>query len=186
MPDSPLPPVPKADLPVAGSEPVAPSVAPVGSALFGSRTTFHYRQSVALTLEPTDYPRLTSLVRTLAPGSGTAREFGGGLLWEHDSGYSALSLTIVPEPTATVIRADLRLETRQFAYFGGAVAGAFLTSLIATNYLPGWQALAVGLGSLAPFAVIARALWNASARRSAAAVKTLVDLVAAAMRGELD
>jgi hypothetical protein len=149
-------------------------------------TTYHYHQRVAQTMEPSDFPRLISLIRTLAPAAGTAREFGGGLLWDHDSGYSAVSLTIVPEAGATVIRGDLHLETRQVAYFGGAAAGAILAGLFAGKFLPGWEALGVTLGLLLPFTVAARALWRASARRSATALRALVDHIAAAMRGDLE
>jgi hypothetical protein len=125
------------------------------------------------------------LVANLDADAGSAREFGAGLLWEHNSGFTALSLTIAPEANDTVIRADLNMGGRQFAYFGGAVATAGFSALVATNYLPGAQAAAVGLMALIPYAAAARTLWNASARRSAVALRRLVEQVAAALRGDL-
>jgi hypothetical protein len=114
------------------------------------------------------------------------RELGDGLLWEQDSRFSALSLTINPEAAATVIRADLRLEGRQFAYYLGAVSAGVLAGLTATTALPALASVAVGVGSLLPFGFIARTLWNRSARRSAVQLRALVDRIAAALRGELE
>lgn len=190
MPTSPSQPVP-APPPPDDSEPggeltfsEAGSLHPP-SPLFGRPTLYHCSESVDATLAPSDFPRLTSLVANLDSDPGRVREFGGGLLWEHDSGYSALSLTVAPEGDRTLIRADLNLGGRLFAYYGGAVAAAGLTALVASNHFPGGEALAIGAAALVPFGMIARALWNASARRSAIALRRLVDQVAAALRGDL-
>jgi hypothetical protein len=156
------------------------------TAVLGALPAFHYRQAVDQTLIPNDFPRLTSLVRTLAPDAGSVRELGDGLLWEQNSRFTALALTINPEPPGTVIRADLRLEGRQFAYYLGAVSAAVLTGLTATTALPPSSSLAVGVGSLIPFGLMARALWNRSARRSVRQLRALVDQIAAALRGELE
>jgi hypothetical protein len=147
---------------------------------------FHYRQTVEQTLIPNDFPRLTSLVRTLAPDAGSVRELGDGLLWEQDSRFTSLSLTINPEAAGTVIRADLRLQGRQFAYYLGAVSAGVLAGLTATTALPALASVAVGVGSLLPFGFLARTLWNRSARRSVVQLRVLVDRIAAALRGELD
>lgn len=191
MTDSPVPAGSRAGppaVPAPGDAPAHPVEAgslQTGSVLFGRPAAYHASERVDQALAQSDFARLTSLVANLDPDAGRAREFGGGLLWEHDSGYSALSLTIAPEGTGAVIRADTNLGGRQFAYFGAAVAGAGLVALVVGNQLPGLQAVAVGLGSLLPLTVAARSLWNASARRSAVALRRLVDQVAAAMRGEL-
>jgi hypothetical protein len=157
----------------------------VPSPVFGRPTTYHCGESVEQALAVSDFPRLTSLLANLDPDPGTAREFGGGLLWEHDSRFSALSLTIAPEGARTMIRADLNLGGRLFAYYGAAVAAAGFTALVATNYAPGVQAAAIGAAALLPLGLAARMLWNASARRSAVALRRLVDQLAAALRGDL-
>src|SRR5512147_1795138 len=155
------------------------------SPVFGRPTIYHCGESVDQALALSDFPRLTSLIANLDPDPGTAREFGGGLLWQHDSRFSALSLTIAPEGARTLIRADLNLGGRLFAYYGAAVASAGLTALVATNYVPGAQAAVIGAAALLPLGLAARMLWNASARRSAVALRRLVDQLAAALRGDL-
>lgn len=179
MSDSPVRPVP-AVVPVESGEAGSLQVA---SPVFGRPVTYHAQATVAQALEPSDVPRLMSLVASVDGEAGKASELGGGLLWQRDSGYSALSLTVTPEGERVVVRGDLNLGGRQFAYFGGAFGAALLTGLVATNVVPGAQAAAVGVGALLPFGVVARALWNASARRSAVALRELVDRVAAALRG---
>jgi hypothetical protein len=188
MTDPPLHPAPRPpppDLPHARGGLVPDPESPPVSAL-GVKPAFHYRTTVPQTLTPNDYPRLTSLVRALAPGTGSVREFGDGLLWEQESRFSALSVTINPEPAGAVIRADLRLDGRQGAYYLGALVAAVATTLTATTVLPGVSSLSLGAGSLLPYGVIARALWNHSARRSMRQVRALVTQLAAALRGELE
>jgi hypothetical protein len=147
---------------------------------------FHCRVVVAQPITPNDYPRLHSLVRTLAPDSGTAREFGDGLLWEQDSGFSALSLTINREAEGTVIRADLRLDGQLVAYHLGAVGASILAGLVATTMLPLLPSLGVGVAALVPSLLVARRLWAAGARRSMATVRRLVSQIAAGLEGRLE
>jgi hypothetical protein len=141
---------------------------------------------VEQSITPNDFPRLISLVRTLAPDTGSARELGDGLQWEQDSGYSSLSLTINPEPTGTVIRADLRTDGQQVAYLLGAIGTGLLTSFTATAaHLPFPGIVGIGLGAFAGAGWIARGLWRASNRRQAQRLQRLVAQLAAGLRGEL-
>jgi len=159
----------------------AKTVAPIDPA-----AVFHYRETVEQAITPNDYPRLTSLVRTLAPDTGSVRQLGDGLLWEQDSGYSALSLTINPEPAGTVIRADLRMDGRMFMYYLGAGIVSVLTGLVATTVLPILPGLAVGVAALVPSVLVARRLRTRSARRSREQLRALVQRLAAGIRGELE
>lgn len=182
MTNSPVHPPPSAPVPrPPGSEAHAPAPAPASA----PATALHYRQVVEQVITPNDYPRLTSLVRTLAPDSGSVRQLGDGLLWEQDSGYSSLALTINPEPDGTVIRADIRLEGRLFMYYFGAAGTSLLAGLTAASALGPLAGAGVGLGVLLPSAFAARALGRRSAERSMRQLRDLVGQLAAAIRGEL-
>jgi hypothetical protein len=182
-PSEPIPAVPAryaAGLPDPASGPPGPSSGPSAGA-------YHCREVVDQAVTPNDFPRLISLVRTLAPDTGSARELGDGLQWEQNSGYSSLSLTINPEPTGTVIRADLRTDGQQVAYVLGAVGIGLLASFIATAvHLPVPSILGIGLGALAAGGWVARGLWRASNRRQADRLQQLVAKIAAGLRGELE
>ncbi len=175
------------------AEPIPSVNRPDGSALV--RTTelspaagsFHCRAVIPQAITPNDFPRLLSLVQTLAPDTGSARQLGDGLHWEQDSGYSSLSLTINPEPSGTVIRADLRTDGRQVAFGLGAIGASLLAVFVAAaTHAPGGPTLAIGLGTLAASMWIARRAWQASNRRSAEQLQHLVDQISAGLRGELD
>lgn len=147
---------------------------------------FHCRETVAQVVTPNDFPRLISLVRTLAPEAGTARNLGDGLLWEHDSGFTALSLTINPEAAGTVIRADLRTDGRLVASYLGAAGLGILGGLMADNSLPLLPSLGIGLATAVGAGLVARALWQQSTGRTRAQVERLVASIAAAIRGQLE
>lgn len=150
-------------------------------------TALHFREVVEQQVTPNDFPRLISLVRSLAPDTGSARELGDGLQWEQDSGYSALSLTINPEPTGTVIRADLRTDGQQVAYTLGAIGSGLIASFAATAiHLPLPAILGIGISALAASGAVARGLWKAGRRRQAERIQSLVARIAAGIRGELD
>jgi hypothetical protein len=149
--------------------------------------SYHFREVVHQTISSNDFPRLISLVRALAPDSGSARELGDGLQWEQDSGYTALSLTINPEPDGTVIRADLRTDGRQVAYALGGIGASLLAGFVATALsVPLGPTLGLGVAVLGVSSWVARRLWLASSRRSAARIHRLVTSLAAGLRGELD
>lgn len=149
-------------------------------------TALHYRRTVEQVVTPNDYPRLTSLVRTLAPDTGSVRQLGDGLLWEQDSGYSMLALTINPEPAGTVIRADVRMDGRVFMYYFGSVAASLFGGFATASVLSPLAGIGVGLGLLVPAGFAARALARKSAERSMRQLQELVDRIAAAIRGELE
>lgn len=181
MIDSPVQPVPavRPDK-VSGSAQLASELLPVAGA-------YHVREVVEQTITPNDFPRLISLVRALAPEAGTARELGDGLQWEHDSGFTSLSLTINPEPSGTVIRADLRTDGEQVAYFLGAGVTGLLAACVAIAAHLGPSGIAVtSLGSLVTTGWLARLLWRRSSRKQAANLQQVVAKIAAGLRGELD
>jgi hypothetical protein len=105
---------------------------PPATGLIAVVGAYHCREVVAQPITPNDYPRLVSLVRTLAPDTRSARALGDGLQWEHDSGYSSFSLTINPEPTGTVIRGDLRTDGEQVVHGLGAFGTGLLSAIGAT------------------------------------------------------
>ncbi len=174
--------------PVPSVVPPLPSTAttPPLPAVVHSDTVFHCRAVVAQTITPNDFPRLTSLVRNLAPDTGSVRELGDGLLWEQDSGYSALSLTINPEPDGTVVRADLRLDGQRAMYYVGAIGTGIMSGLVATTMIPLLPSLGVGVAMLVPAIAIARRLWVLGARRNVERLHALVGQVAAGIRGDLE
>ncbi len=186
MTNSPTSPPPSVTPPRADAAAAVPATGSRAVAPVGPMTALHYRQTVDQVVTPNDYPRLTSLVRTLAPDSGSVRQLGDGLLWEQDSGYSMLALTINPEPAGTVIRADLRMDGRVYMYYLGAVAAGVLSGLTAASALSPPMGIGVGLGMLVPAGVAARALARRSAERSMRQLRGLVDQLAAAIRGELE
>ncbi len=180
MINSPSEPVPAVPVRSDRAPPHGPGLVPLAGA-------YHYREVVQVAITPNDYPRLISLVRTLAPDSGSARELGDGLQWEHDSGFSAFSLTINPEPAGTVIRGDLRTEGEQSVYGIGAFGAGLLAAIVATAaHVPLGGIVASGLSTLAASAWIARALWRVSSRRQGERLRQLVSQIAAGLRGELD
>jgi hypothetical protein len=149
--------------------------------------SYHVRESVDQTITPNDYPRLISLVRALIPDAGTARELGDGLQWEHDSGFTSLSLTINPEPSGTVIRADLQTDGEQVAWFLGAGIVGILSACVAvTAHLGLGGIIGTGLGTIAASGWCARLLWRRSTRKQAARLEGAVARIAAGLRGELD
>ncbi len=176
-PPSVTPPLADAASPAAGSHAVSP-VRPM--------TALHYRRTVEQVVTPNDYPRLTSLMRTLAPDTGSVRQLGDGLLWEQDSGYSALALTINPEPAGTVIRADLRMDGRVFMYYFTAVGASLFSGFATASVLSPLAGLGVSLGLLLPAGFAARTFARKSAERSMRRLRDLVDHLAAAIRGELE
>jgi hypothetical protein len=179
-PSKPVPAVPSRPTPGPLRDQPGTGLVPVSGA-------HHCREVVEQSITANDFPRLISLVRTLAPDTGSARQLGDGLQWEHDSGYSSLSLTINPEPTGTVIRADLRTDGQQVAYALGAVGSGLVASFIATAaHLPLPGILGIGLSTLAASGWIARGIWRASSRRQAERLQRLVGRIAAGLRGELD
>lgn len=181
MIDSPAEPVP-AVRPDAAAEPPQsqlPMLAPVAGA-------FHVRETVDQVITPNDYPRLISLVRALAPDTGTARELGDGLQWEQDSGFSSLSLTINPEPTGLVIRADLRTDGERVAYALGVGGTTFLGALGGlSSGLGGPAVMGVTVATLLGGSWVARQLLRYSDRRRAADLKALVAQIAAGLRGDV-
>ncbi len=155
-------------------------IAPVAGA-------YHVREVVEQAITPNDYPRLISLVRALAPEAGSARELGDGLQWEHDSGFTSLSLTINPEPTGTVIRADLRTDGEQVAYGLGAAGAALLAAITATGaHFPLGGIIGSGIATLVAGGWCARRLWRRSSRRQSEELHRLVRAIAAGLRGELE
>jgi hypothetical protein len=149
--------------------------------------TYHYREVVAQAITPNDYPRLISLVRTLAPDTGSARQVGDGLQWERDSGNAEISLTINPEPTGTVIRGDLRTQKAQPLFALGVVAATVVGTVgAAAAHLPLGGIVATGLSAVAVSGAVARGLWRSWSRRQGERLQHLVGQIAAAFRGELD
>ena len=149
--------------------------------------TYHYREVVEESITPNDYPRLISLVRTLAPETGSAREVGEGLQWERDTGNAEFSLTLNPEPAGTVIRADLRTQKAQPLFALGAFAVSVVASIAAgVAQLPVGGIVATGLSTLVASGFVARHLWRGWSRREAARLEHLVGRLAAALRGDLD
>lgn len=182
-PSEPVPAVPSA----AGrdSSPQDPHPAPRG--LVPVVGAYHCREVVEQSITPMDYPRLISLVRALAPDTGSARELGEGLQWEHNDANSSFSLTINPEPPGTVIRGDLRTEEGQALYGLGAFGAGVLAAIVATAaHLPLGAIAATGLSTFGAGAWIARSLWRASSQRQGQRLQHLVHQIAAALRGELD
>lgn len=148
---------------------------------------YHVREVVRQTITPNDFPRLISLVRTLAPDTGSARELGDGLQWEHDSGYSSLSLTINPEPEGTVIRADLRTDGQQVAYTLGAVGAGLLAAFVSSAlHLPLGEILGIGATTLVASGWLARSVYRRAQVRQAEQLQQLVNRIAAGLRGDLE
>lgn len=180
MIDSPANPVPAVRPDFAPTTGSAPAIEPAIGA-------YHVREVVDQTITPNDFPRLISLVRALAPDAGTARELGDGLQWEHDSGFTSLSLTINPEPNGTVIRADLRTEGQQVAYFlGAAFAGILGACVGVTAHLGLGGMIAAGFGTVLVTGIGARLWWRRSSRLQAIQLQRLVAKIAAGLRGELE
>lgn len=172
-PTEPIPAIPAADAVVA--RPAAPAAG-----------AFHCRAVVPQAITPNDFPRLISLVRSIAPDSGSARALGDGLQWEQDSGFSSLSLTINPEGSGTVIRADLRTDGQQVAWGLGAIGAGLMAGLAAASaQLPIGASLGIGVATLAAGGWVARRLWLASSRRQADRIQRIIDKIAAGLRGEL-
>lgn len=182
MIDSPATPVP-----AVRPDPVSPPREVAATRITPVAGSYHVRESVAQSITPNDYPRLISLVRALVPDAGTARELGDGLHWEHDSGFSSLSLTINPEPSGTVIRADLQSDGEQVAWYMGAGLVSILSVCVAvTAHLGQGGIIATGVGTLVAAAGCARWLWRRSTRKQAARLEHAVAQIAAGLRGELD
>ena len=165
-----------------GSPPLsrAPEIAPVAR-------SYHVREVVDQVITPNDFPRLASLVRALAPYAGTAREFGDGLQWEHNSDFSSLFLTINPEAPGTVIRADLRTDKGRVIYGLGTTGIVFLTAI--GTAAAGFSLVGIlssGATALLVCAWGARQLARRTSRRQAAALRQLVEKIAAGIRGDLD
>lgn len=180
MIDSPATPVPAVRRDLGSNSPEHRDIAPVAG-------SYHVRQVVDTQITPNDYPRLISVVRALAPDSGTARELGDGLQWEHDSGFTSLSLTINPEPSGTVIRADIRADGERVAYGVGVGLTTFLTTLGAISaHWSGVEILGVSAATLLGGGWVAMQLIRLSHRRRAAALEGLVAKIAAGLRGDLD
>lgn len=149
--------------------------------------SYHVREVVEQLITPNDFPRLISLVRSLAPDAGVARQLGDGLQWEHTSDYGSGSLTINPEPTGTVIRADLRTNGERVAYFLAAAGAALVAAGVAGTAHLGLGSIAgISFGTLALGGGIAQLIWRHSSRRQAAQLEHVVATIAAGLRGELD
>jgi hypothetical protein len=185
MIDSPAEPVPAVRQERA-PDPSGPLPPPLLTDLAPVAGSFHARQVVDQAITPNDFPRLISLVRALAPDTGSARQLGDGLQWEHDSGLSSLSLTINPEPSGTVIRADLRTDGERVTY---ALVVGVATILATLGTLAShWSALGiigVAITTLVAGGGIARQLLRYTGRRRAAALQALVAKIAAGLRGDL-
>lgn len=179
MIDSPANPVPAARA-KAATQASDHLLAPVAGA-------YHVREVVDQPITPNDFPRLISLVRAVAPDAGTARELGDGLQWEHDSGFTSLSLTINPEPNGTVIRADLRTDGEQVVYLlcAGGV-GLLAACLAITMHLDRGGVVGMSVSALLAAGVAARMLWQRSSSKQAANLQRAVAQIAAGLRGELD
>jgi Flp pilus assembly protein TadB len=69
-----------------------------------------------------------------------------------------------------------------FAFYGGAVAAAAITGLIASTFAPPEIAAVVGVGAAVPFAALARVWWNRTAARARAQLTRLADEIADLLR----
>lgn len=185
MIDSPAEPIP-AVRPENASDTARPLAPPLLTDLAPVAGSFHARQVVDQAITPNDFPRLISLVRALAPDTGSARELGDGLQWEQNSGLSSLSLTINPEPSGTVIRADLRTDGERVTY-GLVVGVATLLATLGTfaSHGSGPSIIGVAVTTLVAGGGIARQLLRYTGRRRASALQALVAKIAAGLRGDL-
>ncbi|MBL0169813.1 MAG: hypothetical protein IPP90_03640 [Gemmatimonadaceae bacterium] len=111
--------------------------------------------------------------------SGETRDLGGGLEWHYDSGYSSAVVSVVPGGSGTIVRVEGRAEGRRFILYAGALAAAVLTGFFATNTATPTFSLLSAVVAFVPYAAVARAWWNRSARAMQRDLTRLADEVAA-------
>jgi len=153
-----------------------------GSRLWGASAAYHLSRRVPTQATSSGLAAVLSLIRQRMPEVGEARELGGSFEWRYDTGYSGVAVTLAPVGESTSIRVDGRYDGRVFAFYGGAMAAAAITGLIASSFAHPAIAAVVGAGAAVPYAALARTWWNRTAARTRAQLTNLADEIADLLR----
>ena len=128
-------------------------------------------------------PQVLAAIREHAPELGEVKQIGDGIEWRCSTGYSEWIVVVSPSGRGVRVHVAGSFEGRHFMLNFGALVVGVGSGLGAMSIAPILAAsISVGVGALAGAALVARELWNRSARHERKRLERLADATAAALQ----